>query len=134
MLSLILTGLIESAGTAIRRSLLRHRLLLVALGISVIAMGFLALAWDIWLMKYLGAAGAAAVTALILLVLALSLVVIAGQIGRSTSVPRPTAAALIEAVRTDLGASAQPLTLAALVAGFMVAYAISRKRNHKDKA
>lgn len=134
MLTLILTGLIESTGTAIRRALLRHRLLLAALGISVIAAGFLAVAWDIWLMKYLGAAGATAVTALILLVLALILVIVAGRLGRSTSVPRPTAAALIEAVKIDLGAAAQPLTLAALVAGVMVAYAISRKGNRKDKA
>lgn len=119
MLGMIVAAAIESFSAALRRAVLRQKLLLAAAGIALIALVYFTIAGDLWLVPRFGAAGAAALTGLILLVLAGILVGIAGSL-RPARNPVSTLA-LGEAVDVELRALAKPLTIAALIAGFIFA-------------
>ncbi len=119
MLGMVVAAAIESFGAALRRALLRQKLLLAAAVIALIALVYFTIAGDLWLVPRFGAAGAAALTGLILLVLAGILVGIAGSLRPARS-PVSTLA-LGEAMDVELRALAKPLTIAALIAGFIFA-------------
>lgn len=120
MLGMIVAAAIESFGAALRRALLRQKLLAAAAVIALIALVYFTIAGDLWLIPWFGAAGAAALTGVILLVLAAVLVVIAGSLRPTRTTPVSTLA-LGEAMDLELRALAKPLTIAALIAGFIFA-------------
>lgn len=125
-------GLIDAVRAELRRALQRRILLFVAAGMVVFALGFLALAADICLAARIGAAGAAAVIALALLILALVLVLVARQSRPQSAISVPVAA-LIDALRSGLGDKALPLTIAALIAGVILARSSSRPTENGKK-
>ena len=119
MLGMVVATAIEGFTGALQRALLRQKLLLAAAAIALIALVYFSIAADLSLIPRLGAPGAAAATGVILLLIAGVLAAIAGSL-RSTRSPM-SKLALGGALETEMRALAKPLTIAALIAGFMYA-------------
>ncbi len=119
MLGMVVATAIEGFTGALQRALLRQKLLLAAAAIALIALVYFSIAADLSLIPRLGAPGAAAATGVMLLLVAGVLAAIAGSL-RSTRSPMAKLA-LGGALETELRALAKPLTIAALIAGFIYA-------------
>lgn len=125
MLGMVVAAALEGFTATLRRALLRQKLLAATAVIVLIALVWLSIAADLWLVPRCGAAAAAALTGGGLLVLAGALVLIAGSL-RSARTPVIPALAL----DAELRPLAQPLAIAALIAGFVLA---QRPRGDSDK-
>ncbi len=119
MLGMIVAAAIEGFSGALQRALLRQKLLIAAAVIALIALVYFSIAADLSLIPRLGAVGAAAATGVILLLIAGVLVATAGSL-RSSRAPVSTLG-LGEALETEMRALAKPLSIAALIAGFIYA-------------
>lgn len=123
---LLLAALAEGLTTNLRRALLRQQLRLAALATALLALAFLAVAWDLWLATRLGQAGAAAVTGLMLAVAALMLFLVARTLRGAWRGMLP-GAATPEALAAELQRLAPPLTIIAAILGFLLARAPGRE-------
>ena len=119
MLAIIAAAAIDGFKAALRRALLRAQLVLAAAIIALIAVVYLSIAGDLWLIPRVGAPEAALLVGAILLAIAGILVTVSGSLIAAR--PDASTSALGKAIETELRALAQPLTLAALIVGFLLA-------------
>ncbi len=119
MLGIIIAAAVDGFNAALRQALLRFQLVLVAAIIALIALVYLSIAGDLWLIPRVGPPGAALLVGAILLMIAGSLLAISGAFRSSRS--SASTSALSKAVESELRALAQPLAIAALIAGYLFA-------------
>lgn len=129
MLGMVVAAAIEGFTGALQRALLRQKLSIAGAAVALIALVYFSIAADLALIPRLGPPGAAAATGVVLLLIAGVLMAIAGSLGAGRS--PMSKLAIGEALGTELRALAKPLTLAALIAGFMAAQRPHR-RDGKD--
>jgi biotin transporter BioY len=125
MLRMIVAAAVDGFGVALRRAMMRLQLTLVAVAMALIGLVFVAIAGDLWLAPRLGAPGAALAVGAILFVIAGLLLLLSGAMGSPRSAG--STSALTRAIEAELRAMAQPLAIAALIAGFLAARAPSRE-------
>jgi hypothetical protein len=132
MAGMILAAFAEALTAAVRRAILRQQLRLAALAIALLALAFFAVAWDLWLATRLGHAGAAAVTGAMLALTALAILLVAGTLRQPWNLPSLGAAATPEALGAEFNGLAQPLTIVALILGFLLARTTPRDGTGKE--
>ncbi|PKU23010.1 hypothetical protein [Telmatospirillum siberiense] len=130
-----------------RHLVIKWQLLATAAGLTMLGIAFLAVAADLWLADRIGPPAAAAVTAGLLILMALAVVGIAAIVTacRPKAVSREravdpaglaeTAATLIDLCQKldcEIRTSVKPLTIAALVIGCAVGYSPLLQRKLKD--
>jgi len=130
-----------------RGLILRWRALGAACVLGILGIGFLAVAFDLWLSIHIGPPAAAAATAGLLIVIALAVVgVVSIATGGKRPIPSPRhnpdttnivemTAALIDLGRKlegEMGPLIKPLAIAALVAGCVVGHSPTLRRKLRD--